>query len=195
MRSRIRISITVKGRNGSGFLSKWKLRTRASKRKDGYGSGPHLQYVMWVRNTRQNYISTVNTYSTKRITRSIKGLLVQYYYVFILQSSGFLVTVFLLCHREYWVIYRGPGFRAVYDLAPPPPLPPSRQQVVFLSQSSSMSPFELTDRRGAWRRSQIIRRRESLVLYKSFNTLCSTITAESEVRIHPVVFISRLAYI
>ncbi len=50
-----------------------------------------------------------------------------------------------------------------------------RQQVVSLSQSSCVSPVELTDRRGGrWqRRSQIIRRQESLALYISFNTLCS----------------------
>ncbi len=50
------------------------------------------------------------------------------------------------------------------------PLPPlSREQVVSLSQSSCVSPVELTDG-GA--RSQSIRPREGLVLYKSFNTLC-----------------------
>ncbi len=56
---------------------------------------------------------------------------------------------------------------------PHPPL--SRQQVVSLSQSSCVSPVELTDgERGesrGWARSQIIRPRESLALYKSFRTL------------------------
>jgi hypothetical protein len=34
----------------------------------------------------------------------------------------------------------------------PHPLPLSRQQVVFLSQSSCVSPVEFTDRREGWRR-------------------------------------------
>jgi hypothetical protein len=53
----------------------------------------------------------------------------------------------------------------------------SRQQVFSLSQSSCVSLFKLTEGRGGqgWRRSQIIRRRESLVLCKSFNTLYSTV--------------------
>jgi hypothetical protein len=78
-------------------------------------------------------------------------------------------------------------------LLPHPFSPPVNSCLLFL-----MSPFELIDRRGGkgwWGRSQIIRQRESLVLYKSFNFLCSVITAESKVRINPVVFISRLAYI
>jgi hypothetical protein len=52
---------------------------------------------------------------------------------------------------------------------PPPPL--SWRQVVSLSQA--LSPVELTEGKGGrgWARSQIIRPWESLVLYKSFNTL------------------------
>ncbi len=50
-------------------------------------------------------------------------------------------------------------FSPSYDLASLPTHPPS-QKVVFLSQSSSVSPVELT----GLGRSQIIRRRESLVL-------------------------------
>jgi hypothetical protein len=53
-----------------------------------------------------------------------------------------------------------------YDSAPRPPVSPlSRQQLVSLSQSSCVSPAELTDVRGGrrrWARSQIIRPRESL---------------------------------
>jgi hypothetical protein len=72
---------------------------------------------------------------------------------------------------EYWTIYRGPGFLAVIWFNP---LPLSRQQVVSLSQSSCVFPVELTKGRGrAWGRgrSQIIRLREGLVFYKSFNSL------------------------
>ncbi len=70
-----------------------------------------------------------------------------------------------LDHREYWMISRGPGFLAVVWLAPNPPPPPSP---VFLPQL----PAELTNGQGRGR-GQIIRRREILVLYKSFNTLWS----------------------
>jgi hypothetical protein len=52
----------------------------------------------------------------------------------------------------------GPAFSQSYDLAHPPPIPPS--------------PVSKVDRRHTGRlrkrRSQIIRRQESLVLYKSF---------------------------
>jgi hypothetical protein len=62
---------------------------------------------------------------------------------------------------------------------PAHPLTPLfRQQIACLSQSSCVSPVELTAGRGvegaAW--SQIIRLRESLALYKSFNTLYQTRT-------------------
>jgi hypothetical protein len=58
----------------------------------------------------------------------------------------------------------------------------SRRRMIWLlpesclsSQSSCVSPVEHVDGRGGkgWARSQIIRRRDSLVLDKSFNTLCS----------------------
>jgi hypothetical protein len=62
-------------------------------------------------------------------------------------------------------IYRGPCFLAVAPL--------SFQQVVSFSQSSCVSPVEPTEARGGGGRSQIIRQRESLLLYKSFNTLWS----------------------
>ncbi len=47
--------------------------------------------------------------------------------------------------REYWMIYRGPGFLAVVWFIPPPPF---RQQIACLSQSSCVSPVELTTGRG-----------------------------------------------
>ncbi len=72
------------------------------------------------------------------------------------------------------MINRGPGFLAVvwFDSSPTPS-PLSRQQVVSLSQSSCVSPIELTDGRGGrgWGRSQNIRKRECLILYKSFNSI------------------------
>jgi hypothetical protein len=68
--------------------------------------------------------------------------------------------------REYWKIYRGPGFLAVARFGSSPP-PSVRKLSLF--QSTCVSPVELTDGRGG--KSQFIRRREILVLYKSFITL------------------------
>ncbi len=61
-------------------------------------------------------------------------------------------------------------FSPSYDLAPRqlPPPPISRQPVVFLCVAGRAYPRE---RGRGWGRSQIIWRRESLVLYKSFNIL------------------------
>jgi hypothetical protein len=72
------------------------------------------------------------------------------------------------------------AFLPSYVLAPPtPPPPPPLPSASRLSFSSSyVSPVEITDGRGGEGvgRSQIIRRRDRLVLdlYKSFNTLCCT---------------------
>jgi hypothetical protein len=69
----------------------------------------------------------------------------------------------------------GTSFLAILRFgASPIPSTLCLQQVVSLSDSSSVSPVELTDERGGdeWGRSQIKRRRESLVLNKSFITLC-----------------------
>jgi hypothetical protein len=60
-----------------------------------------------------------------------------------------------------------------YDSAPrPPSSPPSRQQLVCLSQSSCVPSVELDNERGGkgWAWSQIIWPRESMVRYKSFST-------------------------
>jgi hypothetical protein len=60
-----------------------------------------------------------------------------------------------------------------FDLAPPPPpLHIFRQQVVSHSQSSCVSPGELTDG-GAGAKSYAGEKALGLVLYQSFNTLCS----------------------
>ncbi len=74
---------------------------------------------------------------------------------------------------EYWIIYRGPGFLVLWFRSCPTYSFLSCQQAVYVSQSSCVSPVQLTDGRvERVGRSQIIRRRESLVIYKSFNTLC-----------------------
>jgi hypothetical protein len=60
-------------------------------------------------------------------------------------SDLFMSFFFILQVRGYLMISRGPS----YDLAPPPsPLHFSRQEVVSLSQSSCVSPIELTDGKG-----------------------------------------------
>jgi hypothetical protein len=69
------------------------------------------------------------------------------------------------------MIYRGPGFPAIELFGSSPPPPPLPSAVVALSQSpvrrrSSLLTGEVGDR--------IMRPREGLVLYKSFNTLCTT---------------------
>ncbi len=47
--------------------------------------------------------------------------------------------------REYWIFYRGPGFSTdVWFGSTPAPLPLCRQLHVSLSQSSCVSPIELT---------------------------------------------------
>jgi hypothetical protein len=66
------------------------------------------------------------------------------------------------------------AFSRSYDLAPPPSPPPTPSLVsmfLFLSFRVCRRPSLLTGEgwRG-WRRSQIIRRRENLVFYKSFKT-------------------------
>ncbi len=77
--------------------------------------------------------------------------------------------------KEYWMIYRRLSFLAVPDLTPHPPLSPSPKQVVSLSPV-----FLWVACRFFWREregwvmtlmSQLTRPRESLILYKSFNTL------------------------
>ncbi len=78
--------------------------------------------------------------------------------------------------REYWMFYRGASILAVVWFgSPPTPSPPPLSSASFLfGPSSCVSPVELTDRRvgrRGWTSSQIIRPRESLTLYKSFNTL------------------------
>jgi len=65
--------------------------------------------------------------------------------------------------REYWMIYRGPGFLDVVWFGPPPP---------------SFSGFLCVAGRIYWReegvgQEPIIWGRESLVVYKSVNTLCT----------------------
>ncbi len=87
--------------------------------------------------------------------------------VFVLPMEPYLFC--LVAIREYLMYNRIPGFLAVvwFGSFPLPSPLPSRQQVVSLSQSSCVSTVELLTKEWRGARSQIIRRRESLVLYKS----------------------------
>jgi hypothetical protein len=80
--------------------------------------------------------------------------------------------------REYWIIYRGPGFFAVVRIGStptpsPPPLPSASclSFSVFLFVAGRAYKRERGGGYRGWGRSQIMRRGESLVLYKSFSTL------------------------
>jgi len=65
------------------------------------------------------------------------------------ESLLFIVLVVTFAIREYWMIYRGPGFLAVVSFgSSSTPFPLSCQQVVSLSQSFYVSPVQLNDRRG-----------------------------------------------
>ncbi len=82
---------------------------------------------------------------------------------------------FLLCYasltgscktKEYGIGWFIEDFlEVVWFGSLPTPSPPPREQVIFLSQSSCVSLLELTDGRG-FARSQIVRPREGLALYK-----------------------------
>jgi hypothetical protein len=72
------------------------------------------------------------------------------------------------------MIYRGPGFSPSYDLTPPPPYPVSKLGRRHTGRLRKRNIF-LTGEGGG--RSQIIRRREILALYKSFSTLCLPLQA------------------
>jgi hypothetical protein len=77
---------------------------------------------------------------------------------------------FVACvYREYWMIYSGPRFLAVVWYGSSPPLPVSKLSLFLSLPMCRRSSLRV---RG-WGRSQFIRQgRESLVLCKSFNTLC-----------------------
>jgi hypothetical protein len=81
--------------------------------------------------------------------------------------------VYEALHTEHIELFiEDQAFLWSYDSAPRPPPPPlSHLQLVSLCQSSCVSPIELTDRRRGWARSQIIRQRGSLTLYKILNTI------------------------
>ncbi len=76
--------------------------------------------------------------------------------------------------RDYWMIYRGPGFQAVVRFSSSPTIPPAdvtkfdRRHTRRLRKRDNLL-TEMARRVGT--RSKTIRRRGSLVRYKSFYTL------------------------
>jgi hypothetical protein len=87
------------------------------------------------------------------------------------------VTIFHSSNpREQWMIYRGPGFLAgpyTRSSAPRPSPSPLSKLSLWLSLPVDLR-SSLPMGKG-WAGSQIIRPRQSLALYKSFNTLCLTL--------------------
>jgi hypothetical protein len=79
-----------------------------------------------------------------------------------------IISMCVLCTREYWRNHRGPGFLAGSYPLPPLTLSPVSRLSLFLSLPVCRRSSLLTGGGGAWGR----RQRESLVLYISFNTLC-----------------------
>ncbi len=93
-------------------------------------------------------------------------------FFFIVSSSSGRLFIF---SPEYWLFSRGPGFLAVVIFnSSPSPFPVSKLDRRAASHVKSEKKRQLADAR--WGRgvgrSQIMRWRESLVLCKSFNTLC-----------------------
>jgi hypothetical protein len=94
----------------------------------------------------------------------------------VLQHTFPLMNV-TLCIREDWLFYRGPSFLAVVwfgSMPPPPSSSLSRQRIFSLSQSSCVSPVKLIDGIGGVEGAGVDPNHAtaSLVLYKTFNTLC-----------------------
>ncbi len=91
----------------------------------------------------------------------------------IILSNGSILW-WITC-REYWIIYRGPSFLVVVWFGSMPALSPvsklNRRHTGRLRKRDNL----LTGEGGGWESgralSRIIRTEESLVLYKSFNTL------------------------
>jgi hypothetical protein len=81
--------------------------------------------------------------------------------------------------REYWMIYRGPGFLGVvwFGSSPTPYLPfqlaegrPGTKKEDWERETTCWREMERSRR--------IIRQRESMALCKSFNTLCCTVRSQ-----------------
>ncbi len=88
------------------------------------------------------------------------------------RGPGFFLSSLLAPPREYWRIYRGPGFLMVvwFGSSPSPslPLPSEARQA---THRKSEKEKQLAHGRWGWARSRNIRPQKSLVPYKSFNTL------------------------
>jgi hypothetical protein len=76
--------------------------------------------------------------------------------------------------REYWMIYRGLGFLVIewFSSSPNPHSLVSELSLFLSIPVCRRSSWMTGEGRQVWGRNQIIRRRESHVLYRSFITLC-----------------------
>jgi hypothetical protein len=84
----------------------------------------------------------------------------------------------IVLHREYLIIYRGPGFIAdnLAPPSPPTPSPGSKLDKRYIGRLRKRENLLTGEGRGGRRIAEsIIRPKERLVLYKSFNTLWSYI--------------------
>ncbi len=81
-----------------------------------------------------------------------------------------------LAVRQYWMIYRGPGFLRSYNSAPrPPPSSPLLSATcLYFSVFLCVAGRAYSEGRGGkgWSWSRITQPKESLALCKSFNTFC-----------------------
>ncbi len=89
----------------------------------------------------------------------------------IYQSEHLPATERYMEAREYWMIFRGPGFLAVVCFGSSPTPSQLSQEARTATRRKSEKERQLADGRrgGGWGRNQIIWQRESLVLYKSMN--------------------------
>jgi hypothetical protein len=102
--------------------------------------------------------------------------------------------------REYWMIYRGLSFLVIEWFSssptPSPPSPVSKLSLFLRIPVCRRSSLLTGEGRRGWGRSQIIRRRESHVLYELFNTLCSGVYSfESRQNLITMVLLSKTVFL
>ncbi len=100
------------------------------------------------------------------------------------ENKCYLFNGHIYTSKEYWMIYRGPGFLSVVWFGSLLTPFPTHQQLVSLSQYFYVSPVELAEGR-EWTRSQILRPRVNLVFYKSFYSLCIQVNTLKNVTLRP----------
>ncbi len=125
----------------------------------------HFRLFMYINIIGIYDMRTLNALNNMYIRHNFFTLMYKYIIVFYAQCTPICKDQIVL------MIYRGPDFLAVIWLHPHPPPYPVGQLSLFLSLPVRRMSRLLAGEDGrGWGRSQIIRLRESLVLYKSFNT-------------------------